>query len=61
MHKLEVKDVVNSYGGLLVLDGICLSAREGEFIGVVGPSGCGKSTLLNVMCGLLPAQRMSQT
>ncbi len=55
MYKLEVKGVVNSYGGLLVLDGINLAANAGEFISVVGPSGCGKSTLLNVMCGLLPA------
>ncbi len=55
MYKLEVKDVVNSYGGLLVLDGISLCAKAGGFISVVGPSGCGKSTLLNVICGLLPA------
>ncbi len=55
LHKLEVKDVVNSYGGLLVLDGISLAADAGGFVGVVGPSGCGKSTLLNVICGLLPA------
>jgi len=34
------------------VDGISLSIKEGEFIGIMGPSGCGKSTLLNIL-GLL--------
>ena len=29
------------------LDGVDLSAREGEFLGIMGPSGSGKTTLLN--------------
>lgn len=35
-----------------VLKGISLSAREGEFIGIVGRNGSGKSTLLRVLAGL---------
>ncbi len=37
---------------LLVIDGITLNVREGEFIGIVGPSGCGKTTLLRIIAGL---------
>lgn len=55
MHTLTVNNIVNSYGGVKVLDGISFSANAGEFVSVVGPSGCGKSTLLNVICGLLGA------
>ena len=40
-------------GDLLALDGIGLTAGEGEFLAIVGPSGCGKSTLLRILGGLL--------
>ena len=41
-----------SSGEMLALDGISLSAGEGEFVAVVGPSGGGKSTLLRLLAGL---------
>lgn len=43
---IEIKNLVKSYDGQLVLNGINLEIKKGEVIAVIGPSGCGKSTLL---------------
>ncbi|MFH1726098.1 MAG: ABC transporter ATP-binding protein [Elusimicrobiota bacterium] len=40
-------------GDLVVLNGLTLELRRGEFLSVVGPSGCGKTTFLHVLNGLL--------
>jgi len=37
---------------VVALDGLDLTVRPGEVVGVVGPSGCGKSTLLELVAGL---------
>jgi ABC-type sugar transport system ATPase subunit len=38
--------------GVRALDGVTLSAADGELLVLVGPSGCGKTTLLRVIAGL---------
>jgi len=48
-NAIEFKDVHFSYGERKVLNGLSLSVRQGETVGVVGPSGCGKSTLLRLL------------
>ncbi|MGL5151679.1 MAG: ABC transporter ATP-binding protein [Clostridium sp.] len=46
-------DLVKIYGKKEVefkaLDGVNLTIREGDFIGIMGPSGSGKSTFLNII------------
>src|SRR5260370_27266417 len=39
-------------GGVMAVDDITLTIRDGEFMVLVGPSGCGKSTLLRMIAGL---------
>jgi phospholipid/cholesterol/gamma-HCH transport system ATP-binding protein len=47
-----VSGLVNRLGGHLVHDGLALSVRRGEILGVVGGSGTGKSVLMRSIIGL---------
>jgi phospholipid/cholesterol/gamma-HCH transport system ATP-binding protein len=49
---ISVKNVVVSYDGRRVLDGINLDVTRGETLVLLGGSGSGKSTLLRQMIGL---------
>jgi NitT/TauT family transport system ATP-binding protein len=54
---LEVRGVRQTFprpdgGELLVLEGVDLTIREGEIVGLLGRSGSGKSTLLRLIAGL---------
>ncbi|MFA5068916.1 MAG: ABC transporter ATP-binding protein [Candidatus Omnitrophota bacterium] len=48
---IEVKDLVKSFNGRTVLNGINLKVYKGETLVIMGGSGCGKSTLLRHMIG----------
>ena len=49
MAILKVRNLVKSYGGKAVLDGVSFALEEGEAKVIMGPSGCGKSTLLRCL------------
>lgn len=46
MSKLNIENVVKSFGEVTVLKGLNLTVEEGEMICLIGASGSGKSTLL---------------
>ncbi len=52
---LRVTGIVKRFGGFTALDGIDLTVRAGEIVGLIGPNGSGKTTLINVVSGLLSA------
>jgi len=51
MHDV-VKTFKNAAGEFVVLKGIDLTIKRGEFAAIVGKSGSGKSTLLNMITGI---------
>ncbi|MBE0480652.1 MAG: ABC transporter ATP-binding protein [Dehalococcoidia bacterium] len=50
---IEVEDLWVAYNGMAVLEGINLSVRPNEFLGIIGPNGGGKTTLLKAILGLI--------
>src|SRR5262245_65230249 len=54
---LEVESLRVSFatesGAAKVLDGVNVTIRPGEIMGLVGESGCGKTTLANAILGIL--------
>ena len=48
---IELKNLVKTYDGTNVVDGINLYIRKGEFVTLLGPSGCGKTTTLRMIAG----------
>ena len=51
--RLDVSDVVVTYGGVQALDGAGLSAEPGSIVGLIGANGSGKTTMLDVISGLV--------
>ena len=48
---LKLRNLVKSYSGTTVVDGISLDVAPGEFVTLLGPSGSGKTTTLNMIAG----------
>ncbi len=52
---IEAKDIKKGFLADTVLNGVCLSVRETDRIGLLGANGAGKTTLLNILAGSLTA------
>lgn len=50
---IQVRNLVKSFDGRVVLDGINLTVEKGSVTAIMGGSGCGKSTLLRHLIGVI--------
>jgi ABC-type sugar transport system ATPase subunit len=48
---VEMREIHKQFGEIIALDGVDLTLREGEVLGLVGDNGAGKSTLIKCLAG----------
>ena len=49
MLLLETRNLGIAFGGLQALEGLNLSLKSGEIMGLIGPNGAGKTTVFNLL------------
>jgi len=49
MTLLDVKNLTVRYGSLTIVDDVCFSLAEGDWLMIVGPNGAGKSTIVSAI------------
>jgi ABC-2 type transport system ATP-binding protein len=54
---LEARNLQKSYGDLIAVDGVSLTAGGGETVGLLGPNGAGKTTTVSIIVGLIRPNR----
>jgi len=48
---IVVRDLVKSYGGRAVVDGLSFTVQSGEVFAILGPNGAGKTTTVEILEG----------
>ena len=52
-HLLEINNLVKSYDGKKIVDGVSMKVKRGEVVGLLGPNGAGKTTTFYMVVGIL--------
>lgn len=50
---LAVEQARKTFGGLVAVNDVSFSVKDGELLGLIGPNGSGKTTMLNLISGAL--------
>ena len=51
-HPLTTNKCTIRFGGLVAVNELDMSVREGEIYGLIGPNGAGKTTIFNLLTGV---------
>src|SRR5215510_6322430 len=49
---LETTNCTIKFGGLVAVNGLNMSVKQGEIYGLIGPNGAGKTTVFNLLTGV---------
>jgi len=52
--RLRAENLVKSYQGRRVVNGVSVEVAGGEVVGLLGPNGAGKTTTFSIILGLVP-------
>ena len=50
---LEVSGLMMRFGGLLAVNGVKLTIKEGQVVSMIGPNGAGKTTTFYMIVGII--------
>jgi ABC-2 type transport system ATP-binding protein len=53
VEAINVEKLTRRFNGLVAVDSVSFSVRQGEIFGFLGPNGAGKTTTINMLCTLL--------
>ncbi|MCA9402068.1 MAG: ATP-binding cassette domain-containing protein, partial [Candidatus Omnitrophica bacterium] len=53
LQLLETKNLVKTYGGRRVVDGLSINIGRSEIVGLLGPNGAGKTTTFYMTVGII--------
>jgi len=56
MNLLETRQLVKTYNGRRVVDGLSITVNRSEIVGILGPNGAGKTTSFYMIVGIIPAE-----
>jgi len=53
---LKAENIKVQFGGLIAVNNVSLTLKQGQILGLIGPNGAGKSTLFNAITGFAPVR-----
>lgn len=51
-QSLVADNIARSFGSVKAVDGVSLTVRPGEIVGLIGPNGAGKTSVINLLAGI---------